>query len=569
MSAASRRWGWGLALAFVLGGSLALRLWGIKQGLPYAFNTDENNHFVRQAIAFSNHDLNPHYFSNPPAFTYLLHIVFAVWFGGRAALSRAFATDPTTVFVVGRATAAVLGMLSVWLLYVTGKRLIDRRVGLLAAALLGVAFLPVFYAHLALNDAPTLAPITLSLAGTAGVLRFGRPVDYLVAGIGLGFACATKYTGGIVVVPLAAAAATQYLAPGGQRSALAGLVLAGLSAVAMFLIANPYSVLDWATFSNNLQHQSTVAGDSAGKLGLTHRSGILFYLDAITWGLGWVPALAAVGGAVALWWDERRLVVLLVPPALLFLLFMGLQGRYFGRWLMPILPILCVLGAYGVLELADWGGRLRPALRPTLVALAVVALLAQGLVHSVHSGLILSRADTRNLARDWMVAHVPVGTKVVVEPVVPDEWAQDPGHPSPLTANGNRWIKFSTSRSNVASDGSTVLGAGPIVNIEDYERTLRPDLIPAYEKAGFCWIVSGSTQSGRAAAAPGQVPSALAYYAALNRVATVAYRASPFSGHENVPFDFDFTFDYYPLSYHRPGPVMTIYHLTGGGCAGH
>jgi hypothetical protein len=222
MSAVSRRWGWGLALAFVLGGSLVLRLWGIKQGLPYAFNTDENNHFVRQAIAFSNHDLNPHYFSNPPAFTYLLHIVFAIWFGGRAALSHAFATNPTAVFVVGRATSAALGTLAVWLLYVAGKRLVDRRVGLLAAALLGVAFLPVFYAHLALNDAPTLAPIALSLVGTAGVLRFGRPVDYLVAGVGLGLACATKYTGGIMVVPLAAAAASQYLAPGGPRRALVG-----------------------------------------------------------------------------------------------------------------------------------------------------------------------------------------------------------------------------------------------------------------------------------------------------------------------------------------------------------
>ena len=327
-------------------------------------------------------------------------------------------------------------------------------------------------------------------------------------------------------------------------------------------------MIDYQTFRTGLQHQSTVASDSAGKLGLTHRNGLLFYLKTMTWGLGWVPALAALGGAVALWWDERRLVAVLVPAPVLFLIFMGLQGRYFGRWLMPILPILCLLGAYAVLELANWGGRRRPALRPTLVALAVVALCAQGLVHSVHSGLILSRADTRNLARAWLVAHVPASTKIVVEPVVPDEWAQDVGHPSPLTSNGNRWIKFSTSRSNIASDGSLVVGAGPIVNIEDYERTLRPDLIPAYEQAGFCWVITGSTQSGRSAVAPRQVPNAIAYYAALARTATVAYRASPFSGRENVPFDFDFTFDYYPLAYHRPGPVMTIYHLTGGACAG-
>ncbi len=64
------------------------------------------------------------------------------------------------------------------------------------------------------------------------------------------------------------------------------------------------------------------------------------------------------------------------------------------------------------------------ALPAPAAACVVVLLLAQGLVYSVHSGLVLSRADTRNLTRDWMVAHIPRGAKIVVEPVSPDEWAQ-------------------------------------------------------------------------------------------------------------------------------------------------
>ena len=35
----SRRWAWG-GLAVVLAGGLGLRLWGIRQGLPYAYNAD-------------------------------------------------------------------------------------------------------------------------------------------------------------------------------------------------------------------------------------------------------------------------------------------------------------------------------------------------------------------------------------------------------------------------------------------------------------------------------------------------------------------------------------------------
>ena len=174
-----------------------------------------------RALSGCSRGVNPHYFANPPAFTDLLHLVFSVWFGGRAGVDHTFATNPTAVFTVARVLAALLGTVAVWLLYLAGARLFDRGVALLAAALEAVAFLPVFYAHLALNDVPTLAPLTLSLLGTAGVLRRGRARDYLLAGVGLGLGCATKYTAGIVLLPLLAAAAAQYLAPpqDGQRGA--------------------------------------------------------------------------------------------------------------------------------------------------------------------------------------------------------------------------------------------------------------------------------------------------------------------------------------------------------------
>lgn len=55
------------ALALLLVVTFALRLWGIKQGLPYSYNVDEATHFVPRALAFFSHDLNPQYFLNPPA----------------------------------------------------------------------------------------------------------------------------------------------------------------------------------------------------------------------------------------------------------------------------------------------------------------------------------------------------------------------------------------------------------------------------------------------------------------------------------------------------------------------
>jgi Dolichyl-phosphate-mannose-protein mannosyltransferase len=565
-----RRWPWWLGVLVLLAGVLALRVWGVRSGLPYAYNADENAHFVPKAIGLFGHGWNPHYFVNPPAFTYALHIVFAVWFGGRAGVSNSYAADPTSVLVVARVTAALLGTLAVWLLYLAGARMFDRRVGLLAAALLGVGFLPVFYAHLALNDVPTLAPICLSLWGTAGVLRDGRLRWYVLAGAGLGLATATKYTGGIVLLPLLAAAAVHLADRTRRRQALAGLVVAGVLALAAFFVANPYALLSPNEFREGLRHQSSAADDAMGKLGLTHESGIRYYLWTFTWGLGFVPLAAAVLGAFVAAVRDPRAAAVLIPAPLLFVLFMGAQGRFFGRWLLPVFPLVCLLAAAVVVLAANALGRRSLVARRVVLALGTVALLGQGVVAVVHNDHVLARPDTRNLTRAWLVRHVPVTTKIVVEPVMPDAWAQDVGHPSPQTSNGNRWVKFAGSRSLINPDtGKPVPPPGVIVNIEDYERVLRPALVDRYEQEGYCWVLVGSTQRGRAEAEPGVVPQALAYYRELERRADVAYEASPYgSGKAPVAFNFDWSFDYYPLAYERPGPLMTVYRLRGGRCAG-
>ncbi|MCW3033984.1 MAG: hypothetical protein QOK19_2283 [Solirubrobacteraceae bacterium] len=599
---AHRLWIWA-GLALVLAGGLALRLWGLRQGLPYAYNADEADHFVPHAIAmFEEGTLDPHYFANPPAFTYVLHFLFDVAYGGAHGAAHAYRSDPEGVYTLARVAAAVLGTLSLWLLYLTGARLLGRAAGLLAAAIEAVAFLPVFYSHLALNDVPTLAPLTLSLLGTAGVLRKGRLRDHLLAGIGLGLACATKYTAGIVLVPYLLAAASRAIddGPVARRRTLAGVATLAAGALAAFVIANPYALLDYSSFHREVVHQSAQSAEAQGKLGAPKSGGILYYLWSLTWGLGWAPALAALAGAATIWRSHRRLGLLLVPAPLLYLAFMGTQGRYFGRWLMPILPILCLLAAFAavsavcaLLERSRAGRsrldrtpavaarsstdsrtrRLGGALPVGLAALAVLALTAQGLAYSVHSGLVLSRTDTRTLTRAWMLSNVPRGANVVVEPVSPDQWAREPpGRPAGCAAasaaSRYRWCKWPSLFTYIDASGALDIPAHHEIGIENYVRTLSPALLGYYERRGFCWVLSASTESGRAFADPRAVPQAIAYYRALRREGTVAYVASPYTrGKGPVSFNFDWSFDYYPMAYRRPGPTMTVYRLHGGRCA--
>jgi len=483
------------------------------------------------------HSLNPGYFINPPAYTYVLHAAFQLAYGSREAVGDALAADPTGPFTLARVIAALLGTLAVGLLTWAGARLFDRRTALVAGLALAVAFLPVHYSHLALNDVPTLAPLALGLVGVAGIHRRGRLADYALAGAGLGVACATKYTAGALLVAILAVARTPR-----------GLGVAGAAALAGFLVANPYALLDFPAFREGLSKQSDAANDGAGKLGMTEENGLLYYLGTLTWGLGWVPALAALLGVAALARTDRRLALALAGPPLLLLLFLGVQDRFFARWLLPAYPFLCLLAAHGALAFLPRGRR-------ALVPVAAALLAAQGLVYSVHNDRVLAREDTRGLVREWLVANVAPGAKVVVEPVFPDQWATDPGRPHPATGNGARWRKWPTSRS-----------FGRVVKLEDYERTTRPGLVNAYVGAGYCWVVTGSTQYGRAFAEPEEVPQAIRYYAELRRRGEVVHRVTPWEPGERVPFSFDFSFNAYPLAYARPGPEVVVYRLGGGRC---
>ena len=70
---------------------------------------------------------------------------------------------------------ALIGTAVVGFVYWAAARCYEPRVGLVAAAIMASAFLPVFYSHFALNDVVTLAPVALALVAVLGIWERGRP----------------------------------------------------------------------------------------------------------------------------------------------------------------------------------------------------------------------------------------------------------------------------------------------------------------------------------------------------------------------------------------------------------
>src|SRR3954451_16039954 len=159
-----------LGLILLVAGGL--RLGGTRQGLPYAYNLDERAHFVPHAVAMTAGDLNPGYFINPPAFTYLVAAWLSVLHLG-GDVQQLFADDPTRVFLDARVLTLLLSVGAVAATYAAGRAFFGRGAGLLAAAVIAVAFLPVFYSRQALNDGPAVLPCALGMWAAAAILHGG------------------------------------------------------------------------------------------------------------------------------------------------------------------------------------------------------------------------------------------------------------------------------------------------------------------------------------------------------------------------------------------------------------
>jgi hypothetical protein len=518
-------------------------------------------------------DLDPGYYQNPAAYTYLVYGALRVLYGPLGFLfglsygnvTEQFDKDPGEIWIAARTLAAVLGMAGVAATYAAARRLWGVREGLVAAAVLAFAFLPVAYSRVAVTDVGSLAGVALALMWSVRAAEEGRTRDYVLAGAAAGLAISFKYTAGLLLLPLAIAAGARLRSD--RARPVAGLALGGAAAAIVFALLNPYvfgSLGDWWT---DLRDQADVAA-SDPKPG-QQSGGFTYYLDSLTWGLGWAGIAAALAGAVlVVRRDVTRGLVLVVMPVMLFA-YLATQSRYFGRWLLPAYPALAMLAAVAVVRVAEAAPRRWQA--PTAAALALV-VIAQPLLADVRTARVLGREDTLSQARAWLDETYPPGLRVSIEPAVPGryfrsnpdgripEWlSRCPAQPgwtergwSYLAAGGRRVCDQYKPGLFVRPDGG--------VRASAYQAVLAPGVIDDYRLYGYCLVMTVNVVRDRALET-GDL-RARAYYARLEREADLVREFSPYKkGADPVPFSFDLSYNYYPRAYERPGPTVRVYRL--------
>jgi MFS family permease len=562
-----------LILGLILVAGFAIRVWNNDYGLPFVYSIDEASHFTSRAVEMFWQDLDPGYYQNPAAYTYLVYAVLRVLYGPLGFLfglpygnvTEQFDKDPADIWVVARTLAAALCMVGVAATYAAARRLWGIREGLVAAAVLAFAFLPVAYSRVAVTDVGALTGVALALMWSVRAADDGRTRDYVLAGAAAGLAIAFKYTAGLVLLPLLIAALARVRAD--RARPVAGLALAGAAAAVVFALLNPYVFGSLGDWWSDLRDQADVAA-SDPKPG-QESGGFSYYLDSLTWGLGWAGIAAALAGAVlVLRRDVVRGLMLVALPLALFV-YLATQSRYFGRWLLPAYPALAMLAAVAVAH----AGELVPR-RWQLAATAAlaVAVIAQPLLADVRTARVLGREDTLSQARAFLDDNYPPGLRVSIEPAVPGRYfrsnpegsipswlsrcPQQPGWTeqgwSYVAAGGQRVCDQYKPGLFVRPDGG--------VRASAYHAVLSPDVIDDYRLYGYCLVMTVNVVRDRALESGDR--QARAYYARLERDSDLVREFSPFKkGADPVPFNFDLSYNYYPGAYERPGPTVRVYRL--------
>ncbi len=359
-----------LALGVILVLAAALRLVGVRYGLPYPFlNPDEANIVSRAWAIGHGHGLDPGWYDYPSLLMYV------------QAPFEALVHAPS--YGLARGVAVVLGLAGVAATWWLGMRSYGRRAAIVGAATVAVATIHVAYSRMAVTDVALTLAVTCALA----LMLAGR-LEW--AGLAVGLAAATKYPGAVAVVPLVVAGWGEW-----RRLARAlALLISG------FVVAAPFVVIHARTAWHSISHVNRLA--RAGWLGFEHDPATpLAYFDRLWQGVGPVLVLALVGLAIALW-RRRRADLVLAAFAIAYWLTLMPQRAHFDRYVLPLLPVLGVLAAR-----IPWSAPL------------ALSLLVVPLVWSVGDARRLTQTDTRVVAIPQLVRALPATAAVAADPSAP------------------------------------------------------------------------------------------------------------------------------------------------------
>ena len=414
-----------IALTAILAVAAALRFYGLAWGAPYFhFHIDEHFVFVgaeRLRVSMRAAAMSGKFFMYGALPMHLLNGIVWLYEAVKGPLVLTLFQDQVTYMVMGRAISAALGTATVVVVYFIGKRVSNPVGGLLAAALLATTVVHIAESHSFRVDLAMIFFASVAWLYSLRIADSARLRDYLLAGAFAGAAIGSKYSAAFIVGVIGVA---HLIAPGrprtlSDRRGWLAWTLRGISPLlacaATFAAVNPMAFLYFRRFRQDILEQivNPLTGGTRPLWAAQFtdvQPQLYWFTTNFWWGFG--PALEVWGLAGIAWLIWRRTPAAIVAAAfpLLYFLTAGGTTAPMARYALPLAPAFAVAaGGFSAFLLE------RPRWRRPAIAIAAVVVCSTALYALAYMNIYRSR-DARLAAADFLVANVPQGSRVLVEP---------------------------------------------------------------------------------------------------------------------------------------------------------
>jgi hypothetical protein len=425
-----------LALGALCLGGFLLRLYGLNWDQGNSFHPDEREILFQvtalrwptswaQFLDPTQSPLNPHFFAYGSFPLYLLAFVGAI-------LHYNFSSPTAFVnlMLIGRAISALFDtgtiLLTAWLgLQLTQEALpgcpYGWNVALFAAALVVFTPLQLQLSHFYAVDTMLLFFVMLTILACVTLVDTDMPMRWtFVAGLGYGLALGTKFSAAPLAIPLLVAVGLRWYKQRDFLDAFCMVVLAASIALLIFLLVEPYALLDFNNFCHLVMQEGDIARGMFDVPYTRQFAGTIPYLyegqNMVLWGMGVTLGCSAVAALLWFIWRALRrdagswLVVL--SWVLVYSAIVGSFYTKYMRYLLPVYPLLTLMVAVGVLTLVRHLGR---GFLPLLSACLLVSVPAGAIFQGLALLNVYSEPNTRIQASLWIYHHLPPGSVLTYE----------------------------------------------------------------------------------------------------------------------------------------------------------
>lgn len=413
-----------LALLAILILSIVLNTYHIQWGLPGIWHPDTKVFQVLKMAGTLN--FIPDAIANPPLHPYLVGlflIPYAVILKLTGSLpsgvANIFETSDefiATIFILARLLSAICGTLTVYLTFQIAKKTLNEKMALLSALLLSLTMGFVNLAHFTTPEILFTCLSTAAILSFIAIVQVGTTRCYLTAGLLTGLAILTKYTAVALVIPLFV---SHFLAESKHGLSFSfsriikvlfnkKLIIANWCFIFVFFLALPFIVGNYDLLKKWLLDTFNATLTARG-IPLPNQQWY-GYLEHLRNMFGTPLFLFCIGGILYGLYEvitkKNFYTILFLSWVLPVYIFLGSQNLSAMRYIIPIAPILIVLGSGMVSNLIKSGKVVKVT---TYFFIWVTVLYSFSYVLTLEW---MFANDSRYIVDRWIKDNVSEGSKI-------------------------------------------------------------------------------------------------------------------------------------------------------------